>query len=302
MMMKMNERKRNVVNAAQRLFIEKGFQNTSIQDILEEAKISKGTFYNYFNSKRECLIAMIDNGLEEVKIRRRKLLVSREGFDVNSTEFLVEQMAIPWQVNHDEKLVPIYEAVFQSSDDELKQIVSKNYLREIDWLASRIADIHGRKALPYSYDCAVMIHGMQKHMTMAWRLFRKEPIDIKEILQYVLKRIDVIIKQLIEQNDILIGEYAKQHFAKAPELKQVTEEQIAEQLKVLMKQIAKDELQEGKEYTELLLSEFQSEQPKKYVIEAIVIPFTKVFNQTAHEKAVNELTDMIWSYIEEHKK
>ena len=34
----MYERKRNVVNAAQRLFIEKGFQNTSIQDILEEAK------------------------------------------------------------------------------------------------------------------------------------------------------------------------------------------------------------------------------------------------------------------------
>ena len=118
----MNERKRNVLSAAQRLFIEKGFQSTSIQDILNEAKISKGTFYNYFNSKQECLIAMIDHGVEEVKARRRKLLSNSLGRDINSPGFLVEQIAIPWQVNRDENLAPIYEAIFQSGDEELKQI------------------------------------------------------------------------------------------------------------------------------------------------------------------------------------
>ena len=60
----MNDRKQQVLLTAQQLFVEKGFSATSVQDILDEAKISKGTFYNYFSSKNECLIAILDNGRE----------------------------------------------------------------------------------------------------------------------------------------------------------------------------------------------------------------------------------------------
>ncbi|WP_442956966.1 TetR/AcrR family transcriptional regulator [Planococcus sp. MB-3u-03] len=43
--------KQQIINAAHRLFIQKGYNASSIQDILDEAGISKGTFYNYFTSK-----------------------------------------------------------------------------------------------------------------------------------------------------------------------------------------------------------------------------------------------------------
>ena len=296
----MYERKRNVVNAAQRLFIEKGFQNTSIQDILEEAKISKGTFYNYFNSKRECLIAIIENGLEEVKNRRRKLLISQEGQDINSPDFLVEQMAITSQVNRDENLIPIYEAIFQSGDPDLQQFVTQNYLLGMDWLASRIVDIYGEEAKPYSYDCTILIHGMQKQMITAWRIIRKEPFDIKEIIRYVLKRMDVIVKQLIEQNDIFLGNHAKEFSSKEVGQKKVTEEQIVTRLKEFLNDI--NEFQAGKEYCEALLNEFQSPKLKMYVIEALVISFTKVFDKTVFEKRATDVSGLIWSFIEENRK
>ena len=48
----MNDRKLHVVNMAHQLFIEKGFQATSIQDILDYSGISKGTFYNSGKQKR----------------------------------------------------------------------------------------------------------------------------------------------------------------------------------------------------------------------------------------------------------
>lgn len=47
----MNKRKKHVMDKAHELFIENGFQHTSIQDILAASNISKGTFYNYFSSK-----------------------------------------------------------------------------------------------------------------------------------------------------------------------------------------------------------------------------------------------------------
>jgi AcrR family transcriptional regulator len=53
--------KRNeILDAAQRLVYAKGYEQMSIQDILNELKISKGAFYHYFDSKGDLLEALIE--------------------------------------------------------------------------------------------------------------------------------------------------------------------------------------------------------------------------------------------------
>lgn len=57
----MNERKKHVAETALKLFQEKGIQHTSIQDIVKAASISKGTFYNYFTSKNDCVAEILED-------------------------------------------------------------------------------------------------------------------------------------------------------------------------------------------------------------------------------------------------
>jgi TetR/AcrR family transcriptional repressor of lmrAB and yxaGH operons len=45
--------KQHLIETAARLFLRKGYSNTGINDILQEADISKGSFYFYFSSKKE---------------------------------------------------------------------------------------------------------------------------------------------------------------------------------------------------------------------------------------------------------
>ena len=45
------ERKNEILDVAERLFGEKGFDNTSTNDILEEIGIARGTLYYHFKSK-----------------------------------------------------------------------------------------------------------------------------------------------------------------------------------------------------------------------------------------------------------
>ncbi|MDI9229517.1 helix-turn-helix domain-containing protein, partial [Serratia bockelmannii] len=47
-----------LMDAAQKLFIEKGFEATTISDIVRDANVAKGTFYHYFPSKNEMLAAL----------------------------------------------------------------------------------------------------------------------------------------------------------------------------------------------------------------------------------------------------
>lgn len=50
-----NERRERIIGAAWKLFREKGFAEATINDIINEAGISKGTFYYYFRSKDDLL-------------------------------------------------------------------------------------------------------------------------------------------------------------------------------------------------------------------------------------------------------
>lgn len=49
------QRKEEILICALKMFAEKGYRNTSINSILEELHIAKGTFYYYFKSKEEIL-------------------------------------------------------------------------------------------------------------------------------------------------------------------------------------------------------------------------------------------------------
>ncbi len=50
------ETKNKIIEVAGRLFKEKGFNNTTVDEITREAEIGKGTFFNYFPIKEALLI------------------------------------------------------------------------------------------------------------------------------------------------------------------------------------------------------------------------------------------------------
>lgn len=47
------ERRRAILEAAMRVFRDKGYHQASVHDIIDEARIARGTFYLYFPSKQE---------------------------------------------------------------------------------------------------------------------------------------------------------------------------------------------------------------------------------------------------------
>lgn len=54
------ERKAQIINAAEEVFSQKGFSNARMDDIAEETGLSKGTLYLYYKSKDDLIIAILD--------------------------------------------------------------------------------------------------------------------------------------------------------------------------------------------------------------------------------------------------
>ena len=66
-MKKGERRKQDLLNIVYRMFIEKGYENTSVDDIITEAGIAKGTYYYYFESKEATLEAVIEMMIEKAE-------------------------------------------------------------------------------------------------------------------------------------------------------------------------------------------------------------------------------------------
>lgn len=61
---KHEERKAELMDAAERLFFNQGFDNTSINQIVKTIGVSQGTFYYYFKSKDDILGAVIESQID----------------------------------------------------------------------------------------------------------------------------------------------------------------------------------------------------------------------------------------------
>ncbi len=61
------EKRNAILDVAQRLIYNRGYEQMTVQDILEDLQISKGAFYHYFDSKQALLEAIIERMQEEVE-------------------------------------------------------------------------------------------------------------------------------------------------------------------------------------------------------------------------------------------
>jgi AcrR family transcriptional regulator len=292
----MNARKHRVLLAAKRLFIEKGFAATSVQDILDEAHISKGTFYNYFSSKNECLMAILLHAYEVATARRHELMIGKNRSD---KDVFIKQIAIRLEVNREYQLVPLFEAIFHSKDAELREFVQKQHLTELSWLTRRLVDIYGEKAQPYALDCAIMIVGMLKHFINIWVTSLNEELDTHTLIRFIMDRTDAIMDNMMQADDTLLGDRIFLPTAESLAEKSFTKEYILQKLSDFSNSLGDDP--KSKQYIDFLAEEIQSRRPRVFLAETVLRDFGEMFTGTAIEWEAKETAYILYHYFKKER-
>ncbi|MFJ7408157.1 MULTISPECIES: TetR/AcrR family transcriptional regulator [unclassified Lysinibacillus] len=290
----MNKKKRQIITAARELFIEKGFLDTSINDIISAAKVSKGTFYNHFISKNDCLIAILDEGREEASNRRHELLYGKDPTDL---EILTQQVAVLMHVNREHNLVQIFESIFHSRDSELKKILLNYHLQELEWLANRLVQVFGEEIRPMSYECAVQTLGMVNLSLRAVLIADYKYINREAIVRVALRNISIIIPAMLESKEVIITAEMFNAIQNVINYQQISKDVVIEQLLGFTKGLTEEETMEGFEFATFLLEELQNPKPKLFIIESLLTPFRKAFVGTEHAAEARDIANNLWRYV-----
>ena len=70
------ERKRELLETARNLFFSKGYDKTSVNDIITTVGIAKGTFYHYFNTKEDLLDELINQMADTINTGLKDVVAS----------------------------------------------------------------------------------------------------------------------------------------------------------------------------------------------------------------------------------
>ncbi|MGE5558254.1 MAG: TetR/AcrR family transcriptional regulator [Bacillota bacterium] len=131
--------KDKILHAARKLFAHKGFENTSVDELAEEAQVAKGTIYVHFSGKGELLFAVVRHCLEEIRQTIIKLMNSNRPFLELFKSLLLEQLKL-FDSNKDIYRIIITEKdkllqVYHETDHHMHAMMLEEYARTNSVLA-----------------------------------------------------------------------------------------------------------------------------------------------------------------------
>lgn len=115
-------RRSQILDVAQQRVATRGYEQMSIQDVLNELGISKGALYHYFGSKQALLVGIVERMADEVHTRLATV-AEEAGPDALDTLARSFQALAGWKVQHREQLVALLRVWSSDGNALLRQKV-----------------------------------------------------------------------------------------------------------------------------------------------------------------------------------
>ena len=155
-------RRNEILDAAQHLFYAKGYDETSIQEIIDAVGIAKGTFYHHFESKQELLDHLIDRMFSDVLAPLEVMIAEGSENAIEKLQKLYLDIGI-WKAENKEFFYDLVEAFHRPENLTLRYTTRSEACKRMSPLLTKIIQQgidEGLFDTDYPEDIAEVILGM----------------------------------------------------------------------------------------------------------------------------------------------
>lgn len=192
-------KKQEIFNAAIQLFADKGFNQTSVEEIAKNTGISKGGFYTYFSSKNELMLEMIKEYHNRMtdKVTAFEHLSPRQN---NIAPFIELELEV-WIE---------YQTFFTVLFKEFHPQKDKKIAKELERLRQTLENNHrailyrvyGNKFTAYFKDMIILLEGMMKEY-LIYLAEDLQNVDVKKLSEWIASHMDAIVRNIKKQPPFL---------------------------------------------------------------------------------------------------
>ncbi|GIO24061.1 TetR/AcrR family transcriptional regulator [Oceanobacillus sp. J11TS1] len=274
------DKKEEIMQSAIYLFSKKGYLATSVQEIANECRISKGTLYNFFDSKEELLIQVIQHNY-------RKMLQQAANLNLDSSlppkERLIQKIVVQFDgVRENKDYMNMLLRVLPPHDNpQISLLMNRIRITMMNWYKDCLIEAYGKKVEPYIWDLALMFQGTLKEYTLL--IFRDhKDIDFRSVARFVVEQFDRMVHNAADVEPVLTSWEMEDYEALKANLEPKTpEEQINQFLEELEEKVKKSALhEEAKNESILAIESFRNEmhekKPRKFLIKSLLLFFAEI--------------------------
>ena len=125
------EKQQKIIKSAKKEFARAPIENVSIKNIVEEADIARGSFYQYFESKEDLLIYILKENSEKLNTKLKDKVKETNGDIFRLYIFLYDSMIEEFTNNPDQELFKQIFINLKSSDENVFDLVKRTKPQDI---------------------------------------------------------------------------------------------------------------------------------------------------------------------------
>lgn len=187
-----------ILEAAIRLFAEKGFHSTSIQEIADAAGVAKGSTYIYFKSKDDIMLSIFKDYyvkvFDDIMNATAPELTPREHLRVRVKmqleKFKEFRNFIKMQLREQ----------FIHQNEEVKEAARRMRIRGIFWLHERIVEIYGERIRLHAVDLTMLVNSMIAGYMNAMIMNGVE-FDLERLSVFLIQRLDDLAEGVMRRGE-----------------------------------------------------------------------------------------------------
>jgi TetR/AcrR family transcriptional regulator, cholesterol catabolism regulator len=270
------DRRVQFIETAMKLFAEKGYHSTSIQDIVDAWGISKGAFYHHFSSKEDLMLAIIQHHFE--KMMASFTAISQESG--SEKERFIQQIAAHFANMHAHKefLQMMMTEQLPKISRDIHQYLLKQHAYIFSWYCDRLIEVYGTAVERYVFDVATMLNGMIRQYMFHFFL-RQSELHAEEVARFLVRRLDAIIASFSPEEAPILNKDMLEPLIEMEETeRRVLQEKISAHIAHMQKKILSLSLDKKIQHElhgalDTLEAELMNEEsaPREYVVQGILL-------------------------------
>jgi AcrR family transcriptional regulator len=199
----LTEKEKIIIKSGMKLFAQKGFSSTSVQEIATESGISKGAFYLHFKSKDDLLHSILEYIFETID---SSLLVF-ENQDLSPRDKFIKQLTAFFGtfIGHKEFLTMLSKEQAIPRNEEIKKLFFKKRFESHLLYRKGIVSIYGDQIEPFSIDLALILEGLFQ-LYVGLLIIEPTEFEIEKLSHFLLRRMDSIVKDIPSEEPFLTEE------------------------------------------------------------------------------------------------
>lgn len=176
---KKNEKYFRIIDAATRIFAQKGFFSAKVSEIAHEAGVADGTIYIYFENKDDILISLFEERMQIVLDNMVKQLEQENNPSEKLRKFALTHLRL---VLESKDMAEIIQVELRQSSKFMKEYDNKKFARYLDLIGDIVREgqeqgVFSRKVIPGVAKRAFF--GALDEMSRFWVLSSRKRYDIE---------------------------------------------------------------------------------------------------------------------------